>query len=174
WSPRPGCTATCASARPRGRRCTCSGPRGRSRRSPVATTCSPRTSRRPRSRCWPTGCCSPARPSWPAAPRPRSSRTSSAAPPSPRGGAEEERQVPRGRLLTTRGQAFLLLGVVTTLGGVLLGYPDITRVGAVLVLMPLRSEEHTSELQSREKLVCRLLLEKKKKFDDLVISGLGT
>src|SRR5690606_40974432 len=27
---------------------------------------------------------------------------------------------------------------------------------------PTRSEEHTSELQSREKLVCRLLLEKKK------------
>src|SRR5690625_2585022 len=29
------------------------------------------------------------------------------------------------------------------------------------VLMPLRSEEHTSELQSRGHLVCRLLLEKK-------------
>src|SRR5690606_41824042 len=29
--------------------------------------------------------------------------------------------------------------------------------------MPGRSEEHTSELQSRENLVCRLLLEKKKK-----------
>src|SRR5690606_41371150 len=28
---------------------------------------------------------------------------------------------------------------------------------------PCRSEEHTSELQSRENLVCRLLLEKKKK-----------
>src|SRR5207302_8262576 len=28
---------------------------------------------------------------------------------------------------------------------------------------PSRSEEHTSELQSRENLVCRLLLEKKKK-----------
>src|SRR3989442_11602604 len=28
---------------------------------------------------------------------------------------------------------------------------------------PLRSEEHTSELQSRPHLVCRLLLEKKKK-----------
>src|SRR5690606_41420381 len=28
-----------------------------------------------------------------------------------------------------------------------------------------RSEEHTSELQSREKLVCRLLLEKKKKTE---------
>src|SRR5438445_9016941 len=29
--------------------------------------------------------------------------------------------------------------------------------------LPLRSEEHTSELQSRQYLVCRLLLEKKKK-----------
>src|SRR3712207_8946604 len=32
-----------------------------------------------------------------------------------------------------------------------------------LSLFPLRSEEHTSELQSRQYLVCRLLLEKKKK-----------
>src|SRR5690606_41233370 len=31
------------------------------------------------------------------------------------------------------------------------------------VRMGSRSEEHTSELQSREKLVCRLLLEKKKR-----------
>src|SRR3712207_8045203 len=31
----------------------------------------------------------------------------------------------------------------------------------------LRSEEHTSELQSRQYLVCRLLLEKKKKIDAL-------
>src|SRR5690606_42044413 len=30
-------------------------------------------------------------------------------------------------------------------------------------VMGIRSEEHTSELQSRENLVCRLLLEKKKK-----------
>src|SRR5438552_5939517 len=30
-------------------------------------------------------------------------------------------------------------------------------------LQPLRSEEHTSELQSPDHLVCRLLLEKKKK-----------
>src|SRR3712207_7004835 len=29
-----------------------------------------------------------------------------------------------------------------------------------------RSEEHTSELQSRQYLVCRLLLEKKKKIED--------
>src|SRR5206468_806660 len=36
---------------------------------------------------------------------------------------------------------------------------ETTRIGAVLVF---RSEEHTSELQSRSDLVCRLLLEKKK------------
>src|SRR5690606_39329019 len=30
-----------------------------------------------------------------------------------------------------------------------------------------RSEEHTSELQSRENLVCRLLLEKKKEIDQV-------
>src|SRR3712207_8422375 len=34
---------------------------------------------------------------------------------------------------------------------------------ANLVLADERSEEHTSELQSRQYLVCRLLLEKKKK-----------
>src|SRR5947209_12145867 len=32
-------------------------------------------------------------------------------------------------------------------------------------VLPLRSEEHTSELQSRQYLVCRLLLEKKKEND---------
>src|SRR3970282_1732648 len=34
-----------------------------------------------------------------------------------------------------------------------------------------RSEEHTSELQSRRDLVCRLLLEKKKKFKPLSLSS---
>src|SRR5690606_40696999 len=34
--------------------------------------------------------------------------------------------------------------------------------GVMLLVSSLRSEEHTSELQSRENLVCRLLLEKKK------------
>src|SRR5438445_4904939 len=33
----------------------------------------------------------------------------------------------------------------------------------------VRSEEHTSELQSRQYLVCRLLLEKKKKKKNIVI-----
>src|SRR5690554_7246213 len=44
-------------------------------------------------------------------------------------------------------------------GGCIMGL-----AGALLVpCVDLRSEEHTSELQSRPHLVCRLLLEKKKK-----------
>src|SRR5690606_40312191 len=43
--------------------------------------------------------------------------------------------------------------------------------GALLLMLAQRhaqrSEEHTSELQSRENLVCRLLLEKKKKTDKI-------
>src|SRR5690349_22150589 len=35
-------------------------------------------------------------------------------------------------------------------------------VGTKVIVAQLRSEEHTSELQSRRDLVCRLLLEKKK------------
>src|SRR5690349_23698760 len=37
-----------------------------------------------------------------------------------------------------------------------------------------RSEEHTSELQSRRDLVCRLLLEKKKKKHIIVITKINT
>src|SRR5690348_18045899 len=36
-------------------------------------------------------------------------------------------------------------------------------VGRAALVVPVRSEEHTSELQSPVHLVCRLLLEKKKK-----------
>src|SRR2546430_2791169 len=38
----------------------------------------------------------------------------------------------------------------------------------VLVRLEQRSEEHTSELQSQSNLVCRLLLEKKKKNNKLI------
>src|SRR3712207_7111097 len=41
--------------------------------------------------------------------------------------------------------------------------PGIPAVAAYLAWAWIRSEEHTSELQSRQYLVCRLLLEKKKK-----------
>src|SRR3712207_7682039 len=40
--------------------------------------------------------------------------------------------------------------------------------GAPRAADEVRSEEHTSELQSRQYLVCRLLLEKKKKFNVLL------
>src|SRR3989442_11263873 len=39
---------------------------------------------------------------------------------------------------------------------------EAVRVGGKQVIRRTRSEEHTSELQSRPHLVCRLLLEKKK------------
>src|SRR3712207_8131707 len=37
-----------------------------------------------------------------------------------------------------------------------------------------RSEEHTSELQSRQYLVCRLLLEKKKKINTFIVRTFTT
>src|SRR5690606_40398458 len=45
------------------------------------------------------------------------------------------------------------------------GFYEVYRYSKVTHILRLlfRSEEHTSELQSRENLVCRLLLEKKKK-----------
>src|SRR3712207_7341402 len=45
------------------------------------------------------------------------------------------------------------------------GQPDVRpgHLGAIVHGVEARSEEHTSELQSRQYLVCRLLLEKKKK-----------
>src|SRR5690554_7478069 len=41
--------------------------------------------------------------------------------------------------------------------------PSGTPATAIWLKMMMKSEEHTSELQSRPHLVCRLLLEKKKK-----------
>src|SRR3712207_9475454 len=41
-------------------------------------------------------------------------------------------------------------------------------IGEGLNSQKIRSEEHTSELQSRQYLVCRLLLEKKKKYHSII------
>src|SRR2546429_6313925 len=46
------------------------------------------------------------------------------------------------------------------------GIRNIVIPGARMLKTDVRSEEHTSELQSRLHLVCRLLLEKKKKHTD--------
>lgn len=43
----------------------------------------------------------------------------------------------RPGLLTGRGQGFLILGALVALMGMGLGYPDVTRVGLVLLLLPL-------------------------------------
>src|SRR3712207_7514128 len=53
-------------------------------------------------------------------------------------------------LLPARGQELVLL-------------PQLLEAG-IAVVVEQRSEEHTSELQSRQYLVCRLLLEKKKRL----------
>src|SRR3712207_6981542 len=85
------------------------------------------------------------------------------------------RRPPRSTLFpyTTLFRSWALVGLVMGLA-CLTNYPAVTLVGALGVthlartgrgaFRPARSEEHTSELQSRQYLVCRLLLEKKKKF----------
>src|SRR6267143_6491822 len=44
------------------------------------------------------------------------------------------------------------------------GQKRFTTFSLTMTAVPVRSEEHTSELQSQFHLVCRLLLEKKKKL----------
>src|SRR5258708_14349822 len=76
------------------------------------------------------------------------------------------RRPPRSTLFpyTTlfRSQSFAIAGLLQTRNR-----QDVSQVpwiGSVPVhLRDIRSEEHTSELQSPDHLVCRLLLEKKKK-----------
>src|SRR5690348_18119841 len=64
--------------------------------------------------------------------------------------------------------AGIVLGAVAELTVIrpVLGKPELNAViitiGLLILLEGLRSEEHTSELQSPVHLVCRLLLEKKK------------
>src|SRR5690606_39698495 len=84
----------------------------------------------------------------------------------------------RSRLQARRFQQRLGLGRIDDLVGALVGVvDDLVGLGAgrlqlsgdlllglrevLLRMVGGRSEEHTSELQSRENLVCRLLLEKK-------------
>src|SRR5690349_22121402 len=68
-------------------------------------------------------------------------------------------QVPPGGRLVGVGLGQPPLGVLLSLGG-----PDDRLAGVLTGARDVfdRSEEHTSELQSRRDLVCRLLLEKKK------------
>src|SRR3712207_7558544 len=62
-----------------------------------------------------------------------------------------------------QGPEGILVAVLTGHG---LKDPDV-----ILKRVRLRSEEHTSELQSRQYLVCRLLLEKKKKIKHILMQS---
>src|SRR2546428_9414737 len=62
----------------------------------------------------------------------------------------------RGAVEPQRGRVTARLQELSQAGGVLGGEPRVLQARE-------RSEEHTSELQSRSELVCRLLLEKKKR-----------
>src|SRR5690349_22534340 len=73
------------------------------------------------------------------------------------------RRPPRSTLFpyTTLFRSVQPLELRSVIGGAVLGNPEF-RDQEILITQH-RSEEHTSELQSRRDLVCRLLLEKKKK-----------
>src|SRR5205809_4189476 len=75
------------------------------------------------------------------------------------------RRPPRSTLFpyTTLFRSFVLIEVVKLVWGKMGLTFDPPKAFAGAMNLGLRSEEHTSELQSRLHLVCRLLLEKKKK-----------
>src|SRR5690554_7767716 len=56
------------------------------------------------------------------------------------------------------------VGISPGVIGLPLPRPDKTVPGQLFAIRVVRSEEHTSELQSRPQLVCRLLLEKKNRI----------
>src|SRR3712207_7243332 len=76
-----------------------------------------------------------------------------------------------GRVLTDSGARVVVAEDAEQLARVCHHWAQLPGLVAVVVLDPAavgpgsRSEEHTSELQSRQYLVCRLLLEKKKQLN---------
>src|SRR2546425_3257484 len=91
------------------------------------------------------------------------------------------RRPPRSTLFpyTTLFRSLLSLGEVKDLGGEQTDIDDSHQAPLLIhqrksqkfVQNKSRSEEHTSELQSLAYLVCRLLLEKKKKIEQLVVAA---
>src|SRR5437588_5566117 len=77
----------------------------------------------------------------------------------------DETQTSSGEGLLVSGSYFPVLELQPALGRLLNSNDDqLVGESRVVVLSYNRSEEHTSELQSHSDLVCRLLLEKKKKI----------
>src|SRR3712207_7579147 len=78
----------------------------------------------------------------------------------------KERDEPRPRAGVLRTREFIMKDAYTfdrDLEGLNAGYDKHAEAYTRIFDRCGRSEEHTSELQSRQYLVCRLLLEKKKK-----------
>src|SRR3712207_7051044 len=73
--------------------------------------------------------------------------------------------VEAGLMFVPMSAVFVVMGPLAGRVAPRLGARLLTALGMAVitaVLLAARSEEHTSELQSRQYLVCRLLLEKKK------------
>src|SRR3712207_907592 len=73
------------------------------------------------------------------------------------------------RLVTALGYYWVVLPLLAAV--VLAFYLKGWTLAATLLVVSTRSEEHTSELQSRQYLVCRLLLVKKKESLLLILSS---
>src|SRR5947209_9316088 len=94
-----------------------------------------------------------------------------AAPPSPSSAANGSRTTARAPVCSSRNRRgpgaldWMEEDPAAPAGRIALWRPSRNRTDTVRPSSPIaaRSEEHTSELQSRQYLVCRLLLEKKKK-----------
>src|SRR5690348_17899269 len=80
------------------------------------------------------------------------------------------RRPPRSTLFpyTTLFRSLVMLAIAGSMA-LLLGIIGLYGVMAYIMSQRRRSEEHTSELQSPVHLVCRLLLEKKKKTTNTTI-----
>src|SRR5260370_25867407 len=73
---------------------------------------------------------------------------------------EPEIKVHHGTLTVDLSKSSMEKGAFKT------SHPGMIKLDDETTLSPFRSEEHTSELQSHLNLVCRLLLEKKKKIEE--------
>src|SRR2546427_9430800 len=68
-----------------------------------------------------------------------------------------------GAAASAAAETAITLGLLTSMTGPAASTGEDQRRAAALAVDEVRSEEHTSELQSQSNLVCRLLLEKKKR-----------
>ena len=71
--------------------------------------------------------------------------------------------IPPTRTLMGPGPSDVHPRILNAMARATIGHLDPAFIDMMDEVKEMRSEEHTSELQSRRNLVCRLLLEKKKK-----------